>query len=162
MLVEFWHLAMCGWLPLLIIIWFQLVCTQVRCATRFHMSSQAFFDIKNVRKSIVASQRSQQLDVFERVVGTQIHISRMSVPAFFFLRHDASCSQVDDAWHVLRGDHVMTCLLESVHTGECSRHWSDFEYTSLDGVQVSPPVVGNVAFLLDLTSSCACPSFSAS
>ena len=25
----------------------------------------------------------------------------------------------------------MTCFLESVHTDQCSRHWSDFEHTSL-------------------------------
>ena len=51
-------------------------------------------------------------------------------------RHDLSCPQVDDAWLVLREDHVMICFLESVHTDQCSRHWSDFVYTSLHGARV--------------------------
>ena len=77
-------------------------------------------------------------------------------------RHDLSCPQVDDAWHVLREDHVMTCFLESVHTDQCSRHWSDFEYTLLHGAQIGPPVDGYFAFLLDLISSYECPRFSSS
>ena len=53
MFTEFCHLAMCGWLPPcqdgcgglppLIIICFQLVCSQVCCATRFHISSLSSF-----------------------------------------------------------------------------------------------------------------------
>ena len=42
----------CGWLPPLIIICFQLWCTQVRCATRFQMSSlSSFFEIQNAQKA---------------------------------------------------------------------------------------------------------------
>ena len=44
----------------------------------------------------------------------------------------------------------MTCFLESVHTDESSRHWSDFEYTSLHGALIGPPIDGYLAFLLDL------------
>ena len=71
-----------------------------------------------------------------------------------------SCPQVDDEWLVLRGDHVMICFLESVHTDQCSQHWSYLNTPR--SAQIGPPVDGYVAFLLDLISSCACPRFSSS
>ena len=66
-------------------------------------------------------------------------------------RHDLSCPQVDDERLILREDHV--------HTDQCS-HWPDFEDTSLHGAQIGQPADGDLAFLLDLISSCACPRFS--
>ena len=68
-------------------------------------------------------------------------------------RHDLSCPQVDGAWLVLREDYVMTHVVDSVHSDQCSRRWFDFEHNSLNGAQISPPVDGHFAFLLDPLST---------
>ena len=51
--------------------------------------------------------------------------SRMNMPPSFLSGMTSPCPQVDDALLGLREDYVMTCFLESVHTDQCSRHWSD-------------------------------------
>ena len=62
-----------------------------------------------------AVQKSEQLSVFERVAGTQIHIVKNGHASVFPQRHDLSCLHVDKARTVLRKDHIMTCFLKSVH-----------------------------------------------
>ena len=132
-------------------------------ATRLSAGSGHGLTRSSLWRLTSAVQISEQLSVFVRLVGTQIHMSRKNERASVFpQRHDLSCPQVDDAWLLLREEHVMTCSLETVHTDQSSRHRSDFEYTSLHGAQIGPPTDGYFALFLDLMSSCACARFSSS